>query len=484
MKKSLIDTNPKIFISYSWSSPNHEDWVINLAERLASDGIEVKIDKWDLKEGHDMFDFMESMVNSSDIDKVLIILDEKYSSKADSRKGGVGTETQIISREIYNNVSQEKFVPIVTQFNESNEAFTPTFLKSRIYIDFSDDEHFEKNYELLLRNLYKRPVHSKPKLGKAPSYLYEETPKNHKTSILLRSFDKKLAQSPNSLNSMVRDFFDKFYENLKDYSITFSVSRDSMTIGKEIMDNLNLFSPLRDDYIRFLEKLTVLELDFDIDILIEFLEKLPRYKQSFDDRTTISSVDFANFQFIIHELFLYLILVCLKNRNYKLIEEIFYSNYHILDKYNSHDEPLGFEEFNNYTDAFDYYYKKTYSKNFFSPMADFIIKRIPENYSKESFVQADLLCHYIAEINNKKWFPITYVYDSRGRMDFFKRLSSKRHFEKTKKVFGVDTIGEFREKLTKLEKEESMNSIRYPNSFDSVKPIYKVIDKNKVGTLR
>ena len=76
----------KVFISYSWSSPEHEEWVINLAERLMSDGIEVIIDKWDLKEGHDIFDFMESMVKSPEINKVLVILDKTYSEKADSRK--------------------------------------------------------------------------------------------------------------------------------------------------------------------------------------------------------------------------------------------------------------------------------------------------------------------------------------------------------------------------------------------------------------
>jgi len=64
---------PKIFISYSWTTPTHEDWVINLAERLVSDGIDVVIDKWDLKEGHDKYTFMESMVLSTDIVKVLII---------------------------------------------------------------------------------------------------------------------------------------------------------------------------------------------------------------------------------------------------------------------------------------------------------------------------------------------------------------------------------------------------------------------------
>ena len=97
---------PKIFISYSWTNPEHEDWVINLAERLVSDGVDVIIDKWNLKEGQDKFNFMETMVKSADIQKVLIILDKIYSEKAELRTGGVGTETQIISPNIYGDVSQ------------------------------------------------------------------------------------------------------------------------------------------------------------------------------------------------------------------------------------------------------------------------------------------------------------------------------------------------------------------------------------------
>ncbi|MCH5717837.1 toll/interleukin-1 receptor domain-containing protein [Niabella hibiscisoli] len=75
------------FISYSWSDADHQDWVTNLANRLVQDGVDIKYDKWDLKEGHDKYAFMESMVNSSDIDKVLIILDKNYCIKADNRKG-------------------------------------------------------------------------------------------------------------------------------------------------------------------------------------------------------------------------------------------------------------------------------------------------------------------------------------------------------------------------------------------------------------
>jgi hypothetical protein len=137
---------PKIFVSYSWTTPKHEDWVINLAERLVSDGVDVIIDKWNLKEGQDKYNFMETMVKSVDIHKVLIILDRKYTEKAEQRTGGVGTETQIISPKIYDDVSQEKFIPIVAEKDESGNAYMPTFLDSRIYIDLSEQENFEDNY--------------------------------------------------------------------------------------------------------------------------------------------------------------------------------------------------------------------------------------------------------------------------------------------------------------------------------------------------
>ena len=92
---------PKLFISYCWSTPVHEQWVLDLGEELISSGVEVILDKWDLREGHDSVAFMEKMVTDPSITKVLIICDRMYAAKADGRAGGVGTETQIISREVY-----------------------------------------------------------------------------------------------------------------------------------------------------------------------------------------------------------------------------------------------------------------------------------------------------------------------------------------------------------------------------------------------
>jgi len=71
---------PKLFISYSWSNATHEQWVVDLATEIRESGVDVILDKWDLKEGHDAVAFMEKMVTDPEIKKVAIITDETLNS--------------------------------------------------------------------------------------------------------------------------------------------------------------------------------------------------------------------------------------------------------------------------------------------------------------------------------------------------------------------------------------------------------------------
>lgn len=134
------DEIPKIFISYAWES---SDLVLELAQRLVSHGVDVVLDKWDLKEGQDKYAFMERCVNDSEITKVLIICDKAYAQKANERTGGVGDETVIISSEIYGNTKQEKFIPIIAERDEEGQPYVPTYIKTRIYNDLSNQETYE-----------------------------------------------------------------------------------------------------------------------------------------------------------------------------------------------------------------------------------------------------------------------------------------------------------------------------------------------------
>src|SRR5204862_7572454 len=122
-------------------------------------------------EGHDANAFMEKMLSSPDIKKVLLVCDRTYVEKADGRSGGVGTETQIISPEIYAKQDQNKFVAIVAEKDDNGNPYLPIYYKSRIYIDLSDSDLYAKNFEQVLRWAYDKPLYVKPELGKKPAFV-------------------------------------------------------------------------------------------------------------------------------------------------------------------------------------------------------------------------------------------------------------------------------------------------------------------------
>ena len=177
---------PKVFISYSWKPNTNKIQALDLAERMANDGINVIIDEWHLSEGQDKYKFMEQMVNDSEIEKVLLICNKDYKEKANGKKGGVGTESLIISDTIYKQAEQLKFVPVIFERDENGEAEIPTFISSRIYIDLSNDEIFEEEYEKLLRNIFNKPSKKRPAIGSPPSFITSDEPTFLRTSNKLK----------------------------------------------------------------------------------------------------------------------------------------------------------------------------------------------------------------------------------------------------------------------------------------------------------
>ena len=120
---------------------------------------------------------MEKMVTDPNISKVAMICDRLYAEKADGRSGGVGTETQIISAEIYAAQDQTKFVAILPERDEDGKPLLPTYYRSRIYIDLSNSELYATNFEQLLRWVFDKPLHVKPEIGRMPAFLSDNTPK-------------------------------------------------------------------------------------------------------------------------------------------------------------------------------------------------------------------------------------------------------------------------------------------------------------------
>lgn len=159
--------NPKCFISYSWDSKEHQDWVRRLAETLHMNGVETQLDQWDLKPGQDMTAFMEYSIRSSNF--VLLICTENYATKSNDGSGGVGYEKSIVTGEIFTTTFEQiKYIPVL----KGNDAKTslPSFLKAKLYIDFREESNFGENIEELLRTIYNAPKFEKPTLGEKPNF--------------------------------------------------------------------------------------------------------------------------------------------------------------------------------------------------------------------------------------------------------------------------------------------------------------------------
>ena len=169
LAESTVTVQPtRAFISYSWDSDSHKDWVREFADELVTNGIDIILDQYDLVFGDDRFRFMEASVR--DADSVLCVCTPNYVAKANGRANGVGTETSLITPQFFARMNSEKqFIPIVRK-SDGTTALTPDYLYALFFVDFRDDTQFGSQMEQLLRHLHNQPKFRKPSVGPRPHF--------------------------------------------------------------------------------------------------------------------------------------------------------------------------------------------------------------------------------------------------------------------------------------------------------------------------
>ena len=156
-------STPKVFISYSHDSQEHKKWVLELATRLRNNGVDAIIDQWELRPGDDLPHFMETHLTDSDY--VVMICTDKYVVKANAGTDGVGYEKMIITADLLTNIDSNKIVPVIRQFGTHN---VPTFLKTKLFVDFPKDDDNEFSFDELVRTFHDAPLFKKPEIGNNP----------------------------------------------------------------------------------------------------------------------------------------------------------------------------------------------------------------------------------------------------------------------------------------------------------------------------
>lgn len=478
--------NKKIFISYSWGNSEDQEWIVNLATRLMNDTVDVVLDRWSLKDGHDIYSFMEEMVKSEEIFRVLIISNKKYTEKANIRVGGVGTETQIITPNIYSKEKQEKFIPVVLERDENGEPFLPIYLKSRKYIDFSRVESFEDSYEELLRNILEVPSIPKPKLGvKPPVYITERTVNLSETNNKLRTIENQFKKNNSVSAKELNNFIDLFLNNLWDFEQKDTPNNFNL-YGEQLFNSLISYKPLREDYIKFVDILSSNEIDNSEETLIEFFENAPIFNNPREEIGSWTATRFEIFKIIFHELFIYTIAICLKNKNYELVADLLHSKYYKKDKYKTKSEPESFVFLYNYHENLENYSFQVFNK--ITGFGDYIMTNLSENLKKEDVILADTLCYFVSYLDKNNiydtWFPNTYLYGQRSNTNFFEKITSEKHFEKIKRIFNINTKQELQEKLNSS-MNNSKEKIRYGRgSFNSIPFIFELVKPETIATYR
>lgn len=429
--------------------------MIQLATLLRDNGVDVILDKWDLKEGHDAVVFMEKMVVDPEIKKVIVILDQGYVDKADGRKGGVGTETQIISAEVYKKTDQNKFVAVISERDAEGKPHLPIYYKSRIYIDLSDPDAYASNFDQLLRWVYDKPLHVRPDLGRAPEFLKDDA-----ISLPTRSRARRAIELARTGATNAAGALDDYLSVLSDELEKFRIPKPAEEPFDDlVVRNIEAFLPYRDEYIEVIS--TVIrywQIPDSEGQIHKFLEKIATYLFRPRSHSSWSDTDFDNFYFIVHELFLYTIALLVRHERFTTVTGLLSAGYYLGDAAESRSDPIeGVGIFRQYARSFENRNQRLNLRRL-SIRADLLEQRsqssgLPFKY----LMQADFLLFLRSSVlavrgEANQWWPETLLYAGRhnGPFEIFARAQSAAYFEKIKSTLGVASKDELVEVLSKF----------------------------------
>lgn len=451
----------RTFISYSWSSPTHESWVLGLATRLREDGVDVILDKWDLKPGHDANHFMESMVTDISVAKVLMICDKAYVEKANSRSGGVGTESQIISPEIYKDVRQDKFSAVMTEEDEQGNAHIPIFYKGRIFFDFRSEDRSEAAYEQLLRWIVDKPLHIKPKLGQVPTEILTSQPVPNGTQSYARRVEQAIRDGKASAPVLLREFGDMMVRELR-------ALRPKFDEGQKIDEAVLAATSSMRPYLRQLVDITTLSVRYAEnerlwDQILSILEQLGTLMFRDPDMQQWHSLQFDANILIAHEAFLSIAAIALDENRFDFVNSLFERSYLVRDNDGAERASTSdFTVFRQYPRSLEV--RERESRRI-SLQADLVHKAHPIGSvpSFNSLMQADFIAYIRAEDSNinNNWYPVTLLYaaDSFRPMPLFARAESRSFLYKLLPALGLFDETALRERITVLNSSGRSNKM-------------------------
>jgi hypothetical protein len=315
------ESRPKVAISYKWGDEDYNARVLKLAIDLAAaEGIEVVLDKWHLAPGQDANAFMERLVNDTSVTHVLVLCEPRYAASANDRHGGVGTETLIISPEVYRDAKQQKIIPVLMERDDSGVAVLPTYLRDRIYFDLSDPRTEAETFHQLARWLWGKPELVPPPVGPRPAYLDDD----HQpllTGASARQYRDALLRGAPQQHGLLSSYLRHVERAYAAEQI--DAANSTAELVEKLDGSLKRFVPYRDEFVELLTDMA--EYAYDprtFDLLHGFFERLVNIRY----QVPLGGISWArrteNLAFVGRELYLYAVAVLLGHARFDVLSRI------------------------------------------------------------------------------------------------------------------------------------------------------------------
>lgn len=470
-KRRDLDTrieHPKVFISYAWIDEENTNRVRDFVNRLRKDGIETVFDQANLRPGQSTIHFMETSVHDPSITSVLMLLTPEYKRKADDKTGGVGTETQIISAEVYNDVNNTKFVPVIFDtFGNNLQECLPIYLKSRFFVDLSDSRNYENEYIKLVRALYGVPTTTLQPIGSRPAWVDNPDSLNYEQGIvgLVRQYKERHGEKDTLIKAC--ETASLLVASLRE--ISFEHKYDSNYFATEYRK----LTAFRNTFLEVLHEL------ISNDGLFEYLVvAFDKFASLAERRSSEDEAEYSHLllKILKHELAISVIAVLYKFRRYDVVHKLLSTSY---VSYALHEGVSFGEYFYCYAGRTAYSFCEKLNtaltnvpgQKLISGLADFWVHNTyAPMVTSDDFSNADVLIANLSYCQNFRWFPLTYIYlpeFSNWVIDLSVSLTSKTISRRLFALFDVSDFVSLEKEIKKIFSEDSGGSIRprFGNSF-------------------
>lgn len=164
------DNHRRVFISYSWDSDAHMDWVFQLCQDLRDKGVDAIIDQA-MRKGKDLLDFMEKGIANAH--RVLVVGTPNYKRKSEEEKGGVKYEQNIIKASILHGIGSDQYITILREGDGFEESF-PAVISTKGGYDMRNESDYQEHLTALVHEIYDKPVVVLNPIGAVPEFARED----------------------------------------------------------------------------------------------------------------------------------------------------------------------------------------------------------------------------------------------------------------------------------------------------------------------